>query len=426
MNVLVIGTGYVGLTTGVGLSAIGHNVICIDNNIEKINQLNLGIIPIHEPKLNELIEHNKKNILFTTNLSEYIDNADVIFLAVGTPQKLDGSVDLSFLHAAFDEIIASISKNIILIIKSTVPVNTNENLSKIASEKSIYRIDIISNPEFLREGFSIDDFFNPARIIIGSQFDATIIIEDLYAAFIKKNIPIIYTDPQTAELSKYASNAFLATKIAFINEIANLCEYYGGNIDQISHIMGLDERIGSKFLKVSPGFGGSCFPKDLLGLKHSFDSAAIDGQIVDSVIKSNQDRVNSVAKKIDIILQAVKSNITILGASFKAGTDDIRESPAIKIIGDLASMGYIINLHDPAALNNARGVFADSINYFDNIESAVNSSTAIVILTEWDEFRDFDYESIAKLVANKVIIDFRNILDKDKLKDWQYHSLGNI
>ncbi|MGI4776027.1 MAG: UDP-glucose dehydrogenase family protein [Janthinobacterium lividum] len=424
MRILVIGTGYVGLTTGIGLGAIGHEVICMDNNLEKINQLNSGIIPIFEPGLYELIKKHKQNIKFTTDIENYINNVDVIIVAVGTPQNSDGSVNIKFITDVFDKILMSLNKDIWVVIKSTVPVNTNKNLSLAAKEKSKYKINIISNPEFLREGYAIHDFFNPDRIIIGSNNDASEIIKKLYIKFIQDNISIIYTDPQTAELTKYASNAFLANKVAFINEMANLCEYYGGDVDQIANIMGLDRRIGKEFLKVGPGFGGSCFPKDLLGLKHFFDSASISNIIIDSVIESNKNRITSMAKRIDNIVNRFNAPIAIFGVSFKANTDDIRESPATSIIRDLIDIGYTINLYDPAALDNAKDLFFNDVNYCENIEVAVKYTSAIIILTEWDEFKNFDYTSIEQIVLKKIIIDFRNILDAQKLKNWQYYSLG--
>ncbi|MFN7038707.1 MAG: UDP-glucose dehydrogenase family protein [Alphaproteobacteria bacterium] len=432
LNILVVGTGYVGLTTGTGLAELGHKVYCIDKDLSKIEVLNNNQIPIYEPGLLELVQKNirENRLSFHNDLKPYIFNTDIIFLAVGTPENEDGSANLSYLYQAVRDIISCNITKAYIVIKSTVPVNTNNNICKIfQQELPDAQVEIISNPEFLREGFAVHDFFNPARTLIGLNSDnAKEIIEIVYKKFIEKNIPIFFTDPNSAELAKYAANAFLATKIAFINEISDLCEYYNANIEDVATSMGLDDRIGKKFLKVGPGFGGSCFPKDILALNKLSVDANRPSMIVSAVIEANRIRTKNMSDKILKILDGTikRKKITCLGASFKANTDDIRESPALKIIEELINLGSIVNLYDPVAIENVKKIYSNKICYFKNITEACDDTNAIIILTEWEEFKGFDFASVKDIVLNNVIIDLRNILNKDNIikQGFKYYPLG--
>jgi UDPglucose 6-dehydrogenase len=426
MKIIVLGTGYVGLVSGVCFADLGIKVVCIDQNRKKIDQLNGHIMPIYEPGLEELVKKNmlNGNISFDYELAPHINDADAILLAVGTP-SIEGSkeVDLSYVMGAVAEITKLATKPMAIIIKSTVPVGTNKKLSSLLEKTGCY---VVSNPEFLREGFAIDDFLNPDRVIIGiNQPQAQDIMQRLYKNFIDRNVPVIFTSPASAELTKYASNAFLATKIGFINEISDLCEKLGADIEEVSKGMGLDSRIGAKFLKTGPGFGGSCFPKDIAALSDLFETNQLKNPIIDRVIESNAARQISLAEKIAQILANDTSKvITCFGVAFKNNTDDVRESPAIAIIRKLVEMGFAVKIYDPEANDNAKDILtpSDKISYFDDANEASKDSDALVILTEWDSFKELDYNKMTV----PVIIDYRNLLSKSQIRDnCKYYRLGS-
>jgi UDPglucose 6-dehydrogenase len=422
MRIVIIGTGYVGLVSGACFAEIGHEVICIDNDKSKIDNLKRNIIPIYEPGLEQLIIKNaaSNRIKFSQNLTEAVLNAEVIFLAVGTPTKVGcNSVDMSYINNAAKQISEVIKTPLPLVIKSTVPVGTNKQLTEIFKKSGC---DVISNPEFLREGFAINDFMYPDRIVIGIRTDNAMCVMNLvYDHYLKSNIPILYCAPESAELIKYAANAFLATKITFINEMADIAEKTDANIQDIAKALGLDSRIGNKFLEAGPGFGGSCFPKDILAISHLANEYMVPSQIVDAVIKANNDRKIRLATQVIDIMGSVQGKIiACLGLAFKANTDDIRESPAIEIIKILAENGAIINCYDPAAMDNAKKQLDININYFLSADLAMNNAEAIIILTEWPEFAELNYDNL----ENVKVIDYRNLLKNKNHKIKNYYKIG--
>lgn len=417
-KICVIGTGYVGLVTGAVFAQFGNQVICTDIDSNKINQLNSGIIPIYEPKLDEIIKNDTKNnnISFTTDIENSIKKSDIIFITVGTPTEPDGSANLKYIYKAAKIIGKNLNKYKIICTKSTVPIGTNKNILKIIKEYcQDVEFDVISIPEFLREGSAIDDFINPERIVIGLNSNRPLeIINDLYFPYINKNIPFVITDLHTAELIKYASNTFLATKISFINEMADICELAGANITDLTKGMGLDSRIGPKFLSPGPGFGGSCFPKDIKALLHTAKGYGLDLLIADAALKVNENRINKIISKLKNLIGDIENkNIAILGLAFKANTDDIREAPSIKLINKLLELKAKINVYDPMAMPNMKKIIKN-INYQNNIESTCKDSHALIILTEWEEFKNMDLENIYNLMQNPAIIDTRNIININK------------
>ncbi|AIL64959.1 UDP-glucose 6-dehydrogenase ywqF [Rickettsiales bacterium Ac37b] len=423
----ILGTGYVGLVTGVGLAELGLSVVCIDHDEEKIQKLLKGEMPIYEPGLEELAVKNFQagRLFFTTKLSEVIEGIEVLFIAVGTPAGTDGMPDLCYIEQVIEELKSILTKDIILVIKSTVPVGTNTNIRQ-QLQTSSYKCHLVSNPEFLREGYAIHDFMYPSRIVIGTvSEEARKFMLNIYSYFSNHNIPIVCTTPETAELSKYASNSFLATKIAFINEMANLCEELGADVQEVAHIMGLDERIGSQFLQAGPGFGGSCFPKDIMALNTMGKKLSLDNHIIESVIKSNNMRKKYLSKKIIDI--ASNKKIACLGLTFKAGTDDIRDSSAIDIIKELLSYNLKLNLYDPEGMDNAKK-FINNLNVFwaDSAMQAISNAEVIVIFTEWAEFKNIDFKSLSNRKVKPIIIDLRNLLDHVELitLGFEYYGVG--
>jgi UDPglucose 6-dehydrogenase len=441
MKIVVVGTGYVGLVSGICLSKIGHQVICIDQNQEKINQLNQGKVPIFEPGLTEILTEvqAKEKISFSSNLTESLKNACAVFIAVGTPQDQDGKAELSFVIAAVEEIINSSQEDKLIITKSTVPAGTGEKIKKIIATQKNKNVNfyLSSNPEFLREGSAIEDFMNPDRIVIGAEDErAKKIMSEIYQYFPQDKI--IFTDIITAELIKYAANSFLATKISFINEIADLCEMVGGDIKKLSSAIGMDKRIGDKFLNPGPGFGGSCFPKDILALLNVAKESNSKLSLIESVISSNQIRQQKIAAKILAFLNEKNPNnqrkIAFLGLAFKGNTDDIRYSPAINIIKLIADKVEEIKAHDFAAIDNAKKELSEvkNISFFNDLYQCCEDVDLIVIATEWQEYQQIDFDKIAqeeisaKKISTKKIFDLRNLFDisEMKRKGFDYRSIG--
>ena len=433
-KIAVIGTGYVGLVSGLCFAKIGHNVMCVDNNSNKIQQLQNGIIPIYEPGLkvilDEAIAHKK--ITFTTDLASAVQNCQAIFIAVGTPQDEEtGNADLSFVFKVAQQIAQNINSYKVIITKSTVPVGTNMQVKKIIrtiNEDADF--SVVSNPEFLREGCAIDDFLRPDRIVVGLEDEqAKKIMSEIYSYF-TGTAPLIFTDITTAEMIKYAANSFLAMKICFINEIANLCEKVGADVRKLSQAIGLDSRIGNKFLNPGPGFGGSCFPKDILALENIANKNDVELSLISSAIKSNNKRKIKMAEKI---ISANGGNIegktiAILGLAFKGNTDDIRYSPSITIIKELIKKGAKIYTYDQEAMENTKKELGENsaIKYFATPYEAIESADATVIATEWEEFRNLDLEKIKQLQKGNVIVDLRNMLDvkKAKILGFKYFGIG--
>ena len=428
MKICMIGTGYVGLVSGTCFADIGHTVYCVDSNKDKIEKLNLGESPIYEPGLDELIKENSnaKRLFFTSNLSEAVNKSDVIFICVGTPTKKNSSaVDLSYVLKASKQIAKLAKKKKIIVTKSTVPVGTGDLLEKIFKNKK--KFIIISNPEFLREGEAIRDFRFPDRIIIGSNsINSFNIMKNLYLPLINKGAKFFTTNRKGAELIKYASNAFLATKISFINEIANLCEKTGINVEDISLGMGSDVRIGSRFLRAGPAYGGSCFPKDTKGLVSIADKVKINLSIVKSVIKSNHNRKSLLLKRIDQIFgkNVRNKNIVFLGVTFKPNTDDMRDAASLHIIPYLHKKKAIISYYDPTGKKKEFSKLKNC-NFISNSQDACKNADRIILHTEWDEFKTLDFK---KLVKNKkfILYDLRNLysVQQMKKKNIKYFSIG--
>ncbi len=431
MKLCMIGTGYVGLVSGVCFADLGNDVICVDKNYEKIEKLKKGIIPIYEPGLEELVKKNFKNkkLFFSSNLQESINKSDIIFICVGTPTKKNSSeADLSQVYDVAKEIKKSSSRFKIIITKSTVPVTTGDKIEKILSKKKSKKLfSVVSNPEFLREGEAIRDFSYPDRIVIGTNdLRSNRILKNLYMPLISKGAKYINTSRRAAELIKYASNAFLATKITFINEIANLCEKTNINVEDISIGMGLDKRIGSRFLRAGPAYGGSCFPKDTKAITKTADDFKINLTLIKSVIKSNENRSLLLLKRVFRILNGKVKNkkICFLGVTFKANTDDMRDSSSLIMIPSLIKKGAIINYYDPTGkkqeLNKYKNVF-----FSKDIKSAISKADLIIIHTEWNDFKSINFKSIMKK-KRFIIYDMRNIYSRMKMKkdNIKYYGVG--
>ncbi len=429
MKICMIGTGYVGLVSGTCFADIGNQVICVDKDIDKIKKLNSSISPIYEPGLDELIKKNflSKRLIFTTDIQKAIKSSDIIFICVGTPTKKGSlNVDLSFVYKCIKEILKYTKKKKILVTKSTVPIGTGDKIEKILKKKKKL-FTVISNPEFLREGEAIRDFRYPDRIVVGSNEKKVFnIMRKLYLPLINKGAKFFTTSRNGAELIKYASNAFLATKITFINELANLCEKSGVNVEDISLGMGSDKRIGSRFLRAGPAYGGSCFPKDTKGLVSAANKYKVNLSVVKSVIKSNQQRVDLLTQKIHKILGSNISNkkISFLGVTFKPNTDDMRDSTSLKMIPYLCKRGAKVNYYDPSG---EKKIFNKIKNcyYKNNIKNNCLKADLIILLTEWDEFKTIDFK---KIVKNKkfIVYDLRNLYNPEEMKKnkIKYYSVG--
>ncbi len=431
MKLCMIGTGYVGLVSGVCFADLGNDVICVDNNLDKINLLKKGKIPIYEPGLSELVIKNFKNkkLNFSTDLKKSIKDSDIIFICVGTPTKKgSSSADLSQIYKVSKEISSSINKFKIIITKSTVPVTTGDEIEKILSKKnSKKKFSVVSNPEFLREGEAIRDFVYPDRVVIGTNDKkAGRILKNLYSPLISKGASYLQTSRRAAELIKYASNAFLATKITFINEIANLCEKTNINVEDISIGMGLDKRIGSRFLRAGPAYGGSCFPKDTKAIITTADKFKTNLSVVKSVIKSNENRSKILLDRINRILNRKIKNkiITFLGVTFKANTDDMRDSSSLKMIPWLSKKGATIKYFDPTGYKTEFMKFKNVINK-NSIKDAVHKADLVIIHTEWNDFKSINFKSLVK-GKKFMIFDMRNIYSSSKIKGqgFKYFSVG--
>lgn len=433
MKIAVIGTGYVGLVVGACLADMGNDVICIDNNETKLLQLRNGIIPIYEPGLEELVKVNtmEKRLTFSSNINDAVKQSEVCFIAVGTPQGEDGSADLQYVMQVAEAIAKSINGYKVIVNKSTVPVGTAEKVTEIIKQYTNYPFDVVSNPEFLKQGNAVDDFLHPDRVIIGSNSDkATRIMQDIYASFFRTGNRVIVMDVKSAEMTKYASNSFLATKISFMNEIANLCEKVGADAEMVRVGMSTDTRIGNKFLFPGLGYGGSCFPKDVKALIKT----GIDNGVDMSIIKS-ADATNKKQKQIFInkILSYFKNDINnktfaIWGLAFKPKTNDMREAPAITVINELLKHGAKINVYDPKAMDYSKSIWGDRINYCQYSYEAVKNANALLLLTEWNEFRRPDFEKIKSLMVAPLIFDGRNQYNAERLKDkgFVYYQIGRV
>ncbi len=419
MKITVIGSGYVGLVSGICFAKLGHEVACIDKDLAKISSLNSGVIPIFEPGLKEVLDEvvAAKKISFSTDLKQALNGASAVFIAVGTPQDEDGSADLSYVLAAAKEIAELSTSYKLVITKSTVPAGTGAKVKKlIAATNPTLDFAVASNPEFLREGAALDDFMNPDRIVIGVEDEKSQkIFAEIYAKFPSQKL--VVSDIITAELIKYASNSFLAAKISFINEMADLCEIIGGDIKKLSKAIGLDSRIGEKFLNPGPGFGGSCFPKDIMAILNVAKENKVELSLINSVITSNSERKIKMAQKISDALggQISGKKIALLGLAFKANTDDIRYSPAIVIAKELAKSGAKISAHDFEAIENSKRELAEfkNIEFFSDAYEAMKDADLIVIATEWNQYKSLNFSQ----VSCKKILDLRNLFDAEKMKD---------
>ncbi|HEX8179116.1 MAG TPA: UDP-glucose/GDP-mannose dehydrogenase family protein [Pyrinomonadaceae bacterium] len=429
MHIAVVGTGYVGLVTGACFAEFGVDVTCVDVDAAKIERLKRGQIPIYEPGLEQLVTKNAAagRLHFTTDLSAAVEQALVIFLAVGTPPRADGSADLSYLEEAARQIARAMHGYKVLVTKSTVPVGTGERLRRIIKEHQPKPINfaIVSNPEFLREGAAIDDFMRPDRVVIGSSDEeATAIMRDLYRPLYLIETPFVVTTVAAAELIKYAANAFLATKISFINEIANLCERVGADVHDVARAIGMDNRIGRKFLHPGPGYGGSCFPKDTRALIQIARAHGVEARIVSAVVEVNERQHQLMIEKIERLLGDPRGQeVAVLGLAFKPRTDDMREAPAVDIIRALVARGARVRAYDPVAMEAARALLPD-IAYATDEYAAVAGADALVFVTEWNQFRALDMERIKGLLRQPKVADLRNIYEPDAMRALGFEYVG--
>jgi len=431
MKIAVVGTGYVGLVTGTCFAETGNTVTCIDIDSEKVKKLSSGKITIYEPGLELLFERNLKQgrLLFTTNLEEGIKDAQIIFLALPTPPGEDGSADLKYILGVAQQLGPLLKQYTIVIDKSTVPVGTADRVKeKIAAGTSV-EFDVVSNPEFLREGVAVEDFMRPERVVIGtSSAKARKIMETLYAPFVRQGNPLVFMDERSAELTKYAANSFLATKISFMNEIANLCELLGADVDSVRKGIGTDSRIGKRFLFPGIGYGGSCFPKDVQALAKSSADVRYDFKILEAVMRVNADQKTKLIPRIkDYFRGDLKGKTFALwGLSFKPHTDDIREAPALYNIEELLKAGAKIKAHDPESMENVKGLLGDKIEFHESPYDAAEGADAIFIATEWPEFRTPDFDKLSGKLKNKLIFDGRNLYDLAQMKElgYTYFSIG--
>lgn len=430
MRIAMVGTGYVGLVSGTCFAEFGINVVCLDKDKSKIDCLKNGEIPIYEPGLKSLVRKQVEagRLSFTTNLKEAVKGADAVFIAVGTPpREEDGHADMTYVYQAAREVAEVMDGYTVIVTKSTVPVGTAREVERIVREtRPDGDFDVCSNPEFLREGAAINDFMRPDRVVIGTNSKrATDVLKALYRPLYINETPMVITTPETSETIKYAGNAFLATKITFINEIANLCEKTGANVQEVARGIGLDGRIGSKFLHAGPGYGGSCFPKDTLALTQIGQTYGAPQRIVEQVVAVNAQRHQEMA---DLVIQACDGTvqgktIAVLGISFKPGTDDIREAPSLKIIPHLQAAGASIAATDPAAMENAKKVLTD-VSWHKDPYDAIAGADALVIITEWNEFRALDLDRIEELLTDKRVIDLRNIYKPKEMAERNFHYVS--
>ena len=431
MNITVVGTGYVGLVTGTCLAETGNSVTCVDIDEHKVMRLKAGRMPIYEPGLEKLFERNLKEerLHFTTSLGEGIRDAQIVFLALPTPPGEDGSADLRYVLGVAGEIGQLLTEYKIIINKSTVPVGTADKVKAAIALNYQGEFDVVSNPEFLREGVAVEDFMKPDRIVIGTQSErAKKLLEQLYGPYVRQGNPIIFMDERSSELTKYAANSFLATKISFMNEIAQICERLGADVDMVRRGMGSDERIGKRFLFPGIGYGGSCFPKDVQALVHSSGEVGYEFKILDAVMDVNEkQKVHLVGKIKDYFEGDLQGrHFALWGLAFKPNTDDIREAPALYIIDELLDSGATITAFDPEAMRNVKRVLGDRITYADNQYDALYGADALIIATEWNEFRTPDFLKIVSSLKRKVIFDGRNLFDTAAIAElgFNYESIG--
>jgi UDPglucose 6-dehydrogenase len=431
MRIAMIGTGYVGLVSGACFADFGHRVCCVDKDASKIDGLNAGIMPIWEPGLEALVKANAERgrLAFTTDLTEGVKDAEAVFIAVGTPARRgDGHADLTFVFEAVRELAKVIKPGTVVVTKSTVPVGTGDRIEQILREEGVEQVSVASNPEFLREGAAIADFKHPDRIVVGAENDhAQDVLREIYRPLFLNRAPILITGRRTAELTKYAANAFLAVKISFINEIANLCEAVDADVQDVARGIGLDNRIGAKFLHAGPGYGGSCFPKDTLALLKTADAAGVDQRIVRTTVQVNEDRKEHMAERV---VRALGGNVSgkrvgVLGLAFKPNTDDMRDAPSIPIIKSLVEQGAEVSAFDPVARHQAEQVLS-GIEFVDDAYAAAEGADVLVIVTEWDEFRALDLDRIAASLTGKILVDLRNVYDRSEAEEagLTYYGVG--
>ena len=430
MKIAVIGTGYVGLVTGTCFAETGNHVTCIDIDANKINKLKAGTITIYEPGLESLFQRNlnQKRLFFTTDLAEGIKGAKIIFLALPTPPGEDESADLQYVLKVADELGGLLDHYTVVVDKSTVPVGTAAKVNQALAKKAKVSFDVVSNPEFLREGVAVDDFMKPDRVVIGTaSSQAEGVMQQLYAPFVRQGNPIIFMDIKSAELTKYAANAFLATKITFMNEIANLCSLLGADVDAVRQGIGTDTRIGKRFLFAGTGYGGSCFPKDVQALSKSAQEVAYEFDMLKAVIKVNDQQKIKLIEPIESYLESLKGKtIAIWGLAFKPYTDDIREAPALANIDLLLEKGATLRVYDPEAMKNVRELMGYQIYYAEDQYDALDDADALMIMTEWPVFRTPDFSIVGSKMKNKVIFDGRNLYSLDQMKklSFTYYSIG--
>ncbi|HVF47482.1 MAG TPA: UDP-glucose/GDP-mannose dehydrogenase family protein [Pyrinomonadaceae bacterium] len=429
MHIAVIGTGYVGLVTGACFAEFGVDVTCVDVDVTKVENLKKGIIPIYEPGLDKIVEKNAAagRLKFTTDIRSAVEEALVVFLAVGTPPLEDGSPDMSFYRQAAKEVAEAMNGYKVLVTKSTVPVGTGKWLRGFVMESLKVDTDfgVASNPEFLREGAAIEDFMRPDRVVVGSDDERAVeIMKDLYRPLFLIETPVVITSLEAAELIKYAANAFLATKITFINEIANLCDAIGCDVHDVARGMGMDNRIGRKFLHPGPGYGGSCFPKDTRALTTVADAFGVETRIVDAVVEANERQREAMIPKIENLIGGFNGKlIGVLGLSFKPETDDMRESPAIDIIKEMIKRGATVKAYDPVAMKEARHSLPE-IEYALDEYSAIDGADALVIITEWNQFRALDMEKVKSLLKSPKVADLRNIYEPEDMREMGFEYVG--
>lgn len=431
MKITVVGTGYVGLVTGTCLAETGNEVICVDIDASKVARMKAGEVPIYEPHLDVLFERNIKagRLAFTTSLKEGLDHGEIVFLALPTPEDEDGSADLSYVLGVSKDIGAHITDYKVIVDKSTVPVGTAEKVHATIAAQTSIEFDVVSNPEFLREGFAVDDFLKPERIVIGSSSErATALMQKLYKPFVRSGNPIIVMDEKSAELTKYAANSFLATKITFMNEVANYCERVGADVDMVRRGMGTDSRIGKRFLFPGIGYGGSCFPKDVKALQKAGKDAQYDFKILEAVIEVNDDQKVKLIPKIDAYFKGDLKGKTIAmwGLAFKPETDDIREAPSLYMIDQLLERGAKIQAFDPEAMDNVKAKYGDKVVFAETMYGATQAADALVISTEWSIFRTPNFNTLRENLNHPVVFDGRNLYDvKDMEKErFTYISIG--
>jgi UDPglucose 6-dehydrogenase len=431
MKITVVGTGYVGLVTGTCLAETGNHVCCVDIDQRKVEKLRNGIMPIYEPGLEKLFERNLKEerLSFTTSLKEGLEHGDIVFLALPTPPGEDGSADLKYILGVSENIGKILTDYKVIIDKSTVPVGTAEKVQAAIAKNFDGDFDVVSNPEFLREGVAVDDFMKPDRIVIGTTSErAQKLLTELYTPYVRQGNPIIFMDERSAELTKYAANAFLATKISFMNEIAQLCERLGADVDMVRRGIGSDERIGKRFLFPGIGYGGSCFPKDVQALVYSANEVAYDFQILNAVTNVNEKQKLHLVNKISRYYNNELSgkHFALWGLAFKPNTDDIREAPALEIINALTEAGATVAAFDPEAMANVKGVIGDKVTYSDTQYDCLDNADALIIATEWNEFRTPDFDKIVTALKDAVVFDGRNLFDVEQMekKGFHYESVG--